>query len=594
MNSLYLTEAFKELSLLEEDTFNINSEDDVADFKELISAEDDTVDIIDDAAENEEELEDSYIGKVVLDCCVCHSKIYKDATEVVVDEQEDLANVGEECPYCYSVDGFKVIGQIEPFEEEAELKVEVEDKDEDGDEEVEVEDEAEIEESKKDKKEDKSKKESLNKKSSKRINERLYSLVPKHDNRASFYNKAKVQVDGNSETLISYDTPILKISNGKLEVLCDESALSATTMRHVKEFLMQAEEDGAIDLKGAKITRQWIASQANKGVKESLNKDAVKDKFNKKLSEAVKRTNGRKPLKESYADVFQDLVDRAESWMDDGDDKDEAVMHAIDDGLIYTRDIIDVAFHYGAIDAGELLDKCFEDLYSDLYNAVEDHEPEEEFDESLKKESCKDNECKDDECKDGECKDEELKEGFEKVELETEDKVIKVSEEEKEEVPDAEMIAPLEDDTKIEIDDNSVESEDDEDTFVDQDFDEFEEEDFDELGESYLKKVYGNVDSFKTSRVSTKGNTLKLEGVIKFNSGNKKNTTFLFEAKDITKKGKVRFIGENLQISRGKKSFAITGSIKENKLVVESFNYNYRTKDANGNPVRLYGTVRKQ
>lgn len=594
MNSLYLTEAFKELSLLEEDTFDINSEDDVADFKELISAEDDTVDIIDDAAENEEELEDSYIGKVVLDCCVCHSKIYKDATEVVVDEEEDLANVGEECPYCYSVDGFKVIGQIEPFEEGAELKVEVEDKDEDGDEEVEVEDEAEIEESKKDKKEDKSKKESLNKKLSKRINERLYSLVPKHDSRASFYNKAKVQVDGDSETLISYDTPILKISNGKLEVLCDESALSSTTMRHVKEFLMQAEEDGAIDLKGAKITRQWVASQANKGVKESLNKDAVKDKFNKKLSEAVKRTNGRKPLKESYADVFQDLVDRAEGWMDDGDDKDEAVMHAIDDGLIYTRDIIDVAFHYGAIDDSELLNKCFEDLYSDLYAAVEDREPEEEFDESLKKESCKDNKCKDGECKDGECKDEELKEGFEKVELETEDKVIKVSEEEKEEVPDAEMIAPLEDETKIEIDDNSTESEDGEDTFIDQDFDEFEEEDFDELGESYLKKVYGNVDSFKTSRVSTKGNTLKLEGVIKFNSGNKKNTTFLFEAKDITKKGKVRFIGENLQISRGKKSFAITGSIKENKLVVESFNYNYRTKDANGKPVRLYGTVRKQ
>lgn len=589
MNSLYLTEAFKELSLLEEDTFNINSEDDVADFKELISAEDDTVDIIDDAAENEEELEDSYIGKVVLDCCVCHSKIYKDATEVVVDEEEDLANVGEECPYCYSVDGFKVIGQIEPFEEEAELKVEVEDKDEDGDEEVEVEDEAEIEESKKDKKEDKSKKESLNKKSSKRINERLYSLVPKHDNRASFYNKAKVQVDGNSETLISYDTPILKISNGKLEVLCDESALSATTMRHVKEFLMQAEEDGAIDLNGAKITRQWIASQVNKGVKESLNKDAVKDKFNKKLSEAVKRTNGRKPLKESYADVFQDLVDRVEDWMDEGHDKDEAIIGAINDGLIYTRDIIDVAFHYGAIDDGELLSNCFEDLYEDLYDAVEDREPEEEFDESLKKESCKDSECKD-----GECRDEELKEGFEKVELETEDKVIKVSEEEKEEVPDAEMIAPLEDDTKVEIDDNSIESEDDEDTFIDQDFDEFSEEDFDELGESYLKKVYGNVDSFKTSKVSTKGNTLKLEGVIKFNSGNTKNTTFLFEAKDINKKGRVRFIGENLQISRGKKSFAITGSIKENKLVVESFNYNYRTKDANGKPVRLYGTVRKQ
>ena len=358
MKSLYLTEAFKELNLLEEETFNLNSEEDKADFKELVTSEDDVIDIIDDEAEDEEELEDSYVGKVVLDCHVCHSKIYKDPEEVVVDKDDEFANVDEECPYCYNVGGFKIIGQIEPYKEEAELKVEVEDKDGDGDiDEIEIKDETE--------------------------------------------------------------------------------------------------------------------------------------------------------------------------------------------------------------------DKVEEGCHSDK---------------------------------------KEVKKKKKKVELETEDSVIKVTEEEKEEIPDAEMIAPLDDASKVEITDATeeantedgaldIESEDEisgeEGDFVEQDFDEFEEEDFDELGESYLKKVYENVESFKTSKITSKGNTLKLEGMIKFNSGSEKPTTFLFEAKDITKKGKVRFIGENLQISRGKKSFTLVGSVKGNKLISESLNYNYRTKDSNGKSIRLYGTVKR-
>ena len=197
-----------------------------------------------------------------------------------------------------------------------------------------------------------------------------------------------------------------------------------------------------------------------------------------------------------------------------------------------------------------------------------------------------------------------FKEGLEKVELETEDSVIKITEEPKEECEECaqeEVIAPLDVENKEEIVSTTNDVEDFEsdvqdsmdDEFVDQDFEEFDEEEFNELGESYLKKVYDNVKSFQTSNVSTKGNTLKLEGIITFASGNKKATTFLFEAHDITKRGKVRFIGENCQISRGKKAFTLTGSIKGNKLIAESLNYNYRTKDANGKSVRLYGTVKR-
>ena len=80
--------------------------------------------------------------------------------------------------------------------------------------------------------------------------------------------------------------------------------------------------------------------------------------------------------------------------------------------------------------------------------------------------------------------------------------------------------------------------------------------------------------------------------MIKFNSGKEKRTQFIFESKDATKAGKIRFIGENTQISRGKKSFLLKGSMNSGKFLSESLNYNYRTKDTSGKSSRVYGTVK--
>ena len=106
----YLSEAFKQLEILNEDVFDLDKDglEDLRDFQD--EDEEEVIDVIDPEAETEEELEDSYIGKVILDCSVCHTDIYKDKEDVIIDEETQLANVGEECPYCFSVDGFKVIG----------------------------------------------------------------------------------------------------------------------------------------------------------------------------------------------------------------------------------------------------------------------------------------------------------------------------------------------------------------------------------------------------------------------------------------------------------------------------------------------------
>lgn len=123
----YLFEAFKELDCLNENTFSM-TKDGVEDLDSFMSNSDEqAISIIDPEANTIDELKDNYIGNVILECCVCHSKIYKKPEDVVIDEDSSLANIEEECPYCSTVDGYKVIGQVAPFKPEADVEVDTND-----------------------------------------------------------------------------------------------------------------------------------------------------------------------------------------------------------------------------------------------------------------------------------------------------------------------------------------------------------------------------------------------------------------------------------------------------------------------------------
>ena len=71
-----------------------------------------------------------------------------------------------------------------------------------------------------------------------------YYLKPIHDNHKSFYKKAYVKEWGNSKELYSYGTRVALIKldengmNNKL-ILGRMATCSATTLKHVKEFLYQ-------------------------------------------------------------------------------------------------------------------------------------------------------------------------------------------------------------------------------------------------------------------------------------------------------------------------------------------------------------------
>lgn len=333
----YLSEAFKKLDFLTEEEFSLQDTAGLDDMDQLLKTPaTNIVNVVDPEAETEDELQDTYIGKVILHCPVCNSMIYKDLEDIVKDDVEEVVNIGEECPYCYTSEGFKVIGIVSPFEEE--------------------------------------------------------------------------QEEDTSET--SDETEDEKSMNEEFETV-------------------------EVATKNQKVT-----------------------------------------------------------------------LDADDDGKL-------------TIEA----------------EPVEDEEDEEDEEE--------------------------------------------------------EVLAPVPDEVADEIDAtaNNSESEDEE---VEYDVEDFDSDSFDELGESYLKSVYENVSSYKTTDVSSKGNTLVVEGMIKFNSGKMKPTKFVFEANTATKNNKLRFIGENKQITRGRKAFTITGTLNENKsFITERFNYNYMTKNEKGKSTRLYGTLKK-
>lgn len=328
----YLSEAFKKLDFLTEEEFSLQDTAGIDDMDQLLKTPASNIaNVIDPEAETEDELQDTYIGKVILHCPVCNSMIYKDLEDIVKDDVEELVNIGEECPYCYTSEGFKVIGVVSPFEETSEEEEE-EDEEEDPD------------------KEEK-------------------------------------------ELTEEFETVEVATKNQKVT--------------------LDADDDGKLTIEA---------------------------------------------------------------------------------------------------------------------EPVEDEE---------------------------------------------------------------EVLAPVPDEVEddIEATANNSESQDEE---VEYDVEDFDSDSFDELGESYLKSVYENVRSYKTTDASSKGNTLVVEGLIKFNSGKTKPTKFVFEANTATKNNKLRFIGENKQITRGRKAFTITGKLNENKsFITERFNYNYMTKNEKGKSTRLYGTLKK-
>lgn len=69
-----------------------------------------------------------------------------------------------------------------------------------------------------------------------------YELEAKFDGRKSFYKKAYVEIEGDESRLLSYGTHVASVWSGitgSTDELRVFGTYSATTLRHIKEFMLQ-------------------------------------------------------------------------------------------------------------------------------------------------------------------------------------------------------------------------------------------------------------------------------------------------------------------------------------------------------------------
>lgn len=570
MSANYLNEAFTQLQLLNEEEFNLTDKDSIEDVKSLVDAPvDASIDIIDPDANSEDELSDSYVGKVVLDCSVCHSKVYKDPSEVVIDEVEGLANVGEECPYCYTADGFKVLGQIAPFSDDVKpTEDEVSEEEADDVIEDDVDDDDFLE--------------ALSNKLS-QMNEAEMSDEDKRDNQIlrSIYNKTQRRANAalTPEEQAVLDKYGLYRSTGNKDIMmAGKDAYHANTITSPHNYFV-----GGVDVRDDRVnladrarkmpnrqpTRDYLRS-GEYNVSDTTFDHDPKGKYNNTFQRKMNTANSAKMQKPMF-DMRRLIHDR--NYEQDRLDKADTEYQAT-----IAKAKADYEKRIKSAENSLEFTKKYSSRGVDVANA--------EINRMLKRD-----------------KKDDMEESLERVEVSTEDSNTVITNDTVTNTvsvttttnDDGEgILVPLSDENAEEISVATEENTEEapvEDEFIADDFDE---ESFDELGEAYLKKVYENIDSFKTTNVSSCGKKLAVEGLITFKSGNTKSTHFIFEQKAQNKKGTYRFIGENKQISRGKKSFILQGNVNDKKFICESLNYNYLGKnDGDKKSVRLYGTVKR-
>lgn len=106
------------------------------------------------------------------------------------------------------------------------------------------------------------------------VNGKVSELSPQHDARKSFYGKAKVVTDSDgTQILYSYNTPVVEIKDDKV-VLKPMWDSSATTLRHVKEFLKQ----NGFEV-GSKAQLAKMYGGANESIRRSNRKRSMKESF---------------------------------------------------------------------------------------------------------------------------------------------------------------------------------------------------------------------------------------------------------------------------------------------------------------------------
>ena len=370
--------------------------------------------------------------------------------------------------------------------------------------------------------------------------EPTYDMRPEYDFSKSFYGKARVDIGDNGVKVCkSYGTPVAMIKDGKAYLLQGVInyygyRTSATTLRHVKEFLKQ----------------NGFKAESLKQIENDY--DVISDYgiYKTMLGESVEQPSKKDVLQESELINVGDKeeIEKGKDIIEKGKENDDTI-----------EQIVDV----DAETIGELKDSYIGNVILQcpicrtlLYKKPDALEQSEDDAEIYNVEE--------------ECPHCGAKEGFYLVGQVASLEVKGVEKEETTGKDVSELTVSDDDQDTVKVEKETEEVT----------FESLDETKFNKLVNKYVKNIYENVEDYTTTSgsVDDDNNKLVIEGVITYKSGKTANTKFMFESISMTKDQTIKFKGLNETFIKAKKPFTLVATVKDNTLNCEALNYNYTVK----------------
>ena len=533
--SFNLNDAFRKLDELNEDIFTADDTGITA-MKDTLDDVDETEVVYDMEASTPEELKKSYVGKLVLGCPICMSLMYKDQSEITVDEETGKANLQEECPVCMSTEGFYIVGKIEPECCEAEItNPEVSENPE----------ETPVVE------------EGL-KKDKRTINEAVGTIK----------DQVLKVLDYNG-----FDTEhpeVIEYADSAAEYIEDRRN-SSDGYYSVNQWYRETEKNYPEELEELRQLQEGCDGKKRMVEKDEYSKADEADLY--ELMSFVLYDGGQDAYKKNEkGDTIPVKPSRAYTSDQAGVGPDDTIT-IISDSKEDLATAEKTAKKYGAefryIPEGKRWKIVVDPWTVSNIDALIADARKQYIDLDS------------------------INESLDSVKVEADGKQVEVKPEDRKTVVeisnsgcDNEECAEEGEEVITPVDESDLD-------FEEEEVTEFDEDSFDEVQESYLNEVYENVKSYKTTNVREDGNKLVVEGVITFNSNKEVPTQFMLEHCGETKSGKIRLRGFNERMSKSKNAFKVLGTLNNGKLITESLTYNYAVKNEKGLTEKLHGRVHR-
>ena len=518
--------------------------------------------IVDLDAESPEDLQPSYVGKMIIQCPQCMTLFYKDPSDVVHSEDDpDTVNVGEKCQHCGNEEGYSIIGKVgevtpeeaEQFEEVPEETAEETPAEEPAEELPESEEASAEEESSEDKEEElpeleeepaeeekltESKnilEEQVKNALAEEAEEETEEPAEEAEKEEEPEEEAKEEGDDEADEKEEDEEEKSEEEKTPLDVIKDKVDI------HGKEDTIVIAEKGQLDNPEAPKIEVKVSEEEKEILEPEFHEEEPAEEEQEELTESAKESDLSKKLKEhnDYIETLQDEIKKEEEAIKVA--KNEFIKKLHENNLASLKAALDKAIPE-EVKAEEAID----DLPTPEEAAEELPDSKTELTEQL------------------DTKEMQIKESASEV-SDSEIKELLNSEEFNTPISDEEVDRIIEDEKNLKEDKSKS---------VFEMLEDFDEVSMNSCMTKALTEVYSNVKNFEMTECSLNESSLVVEGKINFNSGKTRETSFVFTE---GKEPKV-LCGINEDLDKDG-SFNICYGIDNNKMFIENLKYSYHVEN---------------